>query len=575
MAGPKGDKRKRGGVQQSRHVVRRLSSPFATTAKVAAGLFHELGNCLESASAWLGSKIRGEEKVEKKDSPLQFPLDLPEDLYLELAKHVNENEALAFSLTCKGFRDAMKEVSKKKENKGPKKKWLRSSRSHYCVFYGVQVSEDWIKWAHSMTFEWEDDADYTPDDDDNEWMKIAFLHRRAARGGYLDTLKYLKSEGATLEACDCHAAAYGGHIDVLKYLKSEGVAFDQETCNRAAERGHLAVLKYLKSEGVECNSSACNEAAEGGHIDVLKYLKSEGVAFGQETCSDAARGGHIKVLKYLKSEGVSLDEDLYYDAAHGGHINILEYLKSEGVPLKPWICAGAAIGGHIGVLKYLRSEGVQFNSRTCTAAAEEGHPDVLKYLASEGVPFDEETSCKAAKNGHVDVLKYLKSEGAPFDDDICWDAVEGGQVKVLEYLKSAGIISQSDTTNEGICNQAADLGHFEVLKWLRKAGWPWEAGNCLRYAKRSAKPNEEMIEWIESFLDEDDIFSDDDDFSDTDEGVYHPIGQPFGHGGILVGVTFFGENSRQLSLLTRQLNSTAMTEETALAASTGGISELH
>jgi hypothetical protein len=70
-----------------------------------------------------------------------------------------------------------------------------------------------------------------------------------------------------------------------------------------------------------------------------------------------------------------------------------------------------------------------------------------------------------------------------------------------------------DLNSHSICEKAAELGHFEILKWLREEGWPWDASECLSYAEESEMRNEEMIRWIKSFVD----YSSDEDFSDTDE----------------------------------------------------------
>merc|ERR1712157_305183 len=61
----------------------------------------------------LRSKISEvESSVEKKENapPVPVELPLPHDVCLEIAKHVHESEALAFAMSCKGFKDAMKEA---------------------------------------------------------------------------------------------------------------------------------------------------------------------------------------------------------------------------------------------------------------------------------------------------------------------------------------------------------------------------------------------------------------------------------------------------------------------------------
>ena len=248
-----------------------------------------------------------------------------------MAKHVHESEALAFAMTCRGCRDAMKEDMKRRKGNtvctGKQRKTLLTTRTrHYRMIDGyVPVSEDWIKWAFSM--EWE----YGDEDEDSVEQKDELLTHLAGRGGFKDVLIWLKSEGCVLGNDACYGAAYGGHIKVLKYLKSEGVSFDEYTCKAAAEGGHMKVLKYLKSEGVAFDSETCRGAAEGGHIKVLKYLKSEGVPFDSWTCFYAAYGGHPELLKWLKSEEVNCPWDVQgcLDIAkHWKHKEVVTWIKS-------------------------------------------------------------------------------------------------------------------------------------------------------------------------------------------------------------------------------------------------------
>jgi hypothetical protein len=58
--------------------------------------------------------IRGVKKAAAAGS--SFLELLPRDVILEVAKHVHESEALAFVLTCKGCRDAMKESLRGRNN---------------------------------------------------------------------------------------------------------------------------------------------------------------------------------------------------------------------------------------------------------------------------------------------------------------------------------------------------------------------------------------------------------------------------------------------------------------------------
>ena len=68
----------------------------------------------------------------------------------------------------------------------------------------------------------------------------------------------------------CTAAARGGHLETLKWLRSNGCEWKEETCSSAALEGHLEVLKWARANGCEWNEATCSSAALGGHFDILK-----------------------------------------------------------------------------------------------------------------------------------------------------------------------------------------------------------------------------------------------------------------------------------------------------------------
>ena len=105
----------------------------------------------------------------------------------------------------------------------------------------------------------------------------------ACKGGQLEIMRWLRSEGVYLG--DCSKAAKAGHLEVLKWLRSEGCPWDEHTCAGAAEKGHLEVLKWLRSEGCPWNEEACARAIKGGHLEILKWLRSEGCPWDASACS--------------------------------------------------------------------------------------------------------------------------------------------------------------------------------------------------------------------------------------------------------------------------------------------------
>merc|ERR1712188_237240 len=113
---------------------------------------------------------------------------------------------------------------------GKRRKLILTTRvKHYKEDYVVPVSEDWIKWAFTMKWEYAD-----KEREDNERNKSNLLTHLAAQGGFKDVLVWLKDKGCEPKESAPYPAAGGGHVDVLEYLKSVGVPFDEHTCRNAA-----------------------------------------------------------------------------------------------------------------------------------------------------------------------------------------------------------------------------------------------------------------------------------------------------------------------------------------------------
>ena len=101
----------------------------------------------------------------------------------------------------------------------------------------------------------------------------------------------------------CWAAARGGHLETLKWLRTNAYEWKSETCSSAAHGGHLEVLKWARANGCEWDGRTCSSAARGGHLEVLKWARANGCEWDWRTCSSAAHGGHLEVLKWARANG--------------------------------------------------------------------------------------------------------------------------------------------------------------------------------------------------------------------------------------------------------------------------------
>jgi hypothetical protein len=79
---------------------------------------------------------------------------------------------------------------------------------------------------------------------------------QTAKGGNLDTLKWLHEKGCKADSGTCAEAARGGHLEMLKWLR-ESCHWDSMTCAAAAESGNLSLLIWLRENGCDWNSTTC------------------------------------------------------------------------------------------------------------------------------------------------------------------------------------------------------------------------------------------------------------------------------------------------------------------------------
>jgi len=81
-------------------------------------------------------------------------------------------------------------------------------------------------------------------------------------------------------------AAAGGHLDCLVYIRKEGCEWDKKACRWAARHGHIDYR-------FKWDEYACSRGTEGGHLNCLKYLYEHGCEWNKWVFSCAARAVHL------------------------------------------------------------------------------------------------------------------------------------------------------------------------------------------------------------------------------------------------------------------------------------------
>ena len=292
--------------------------------------------------------VLDEETQEAVSSSFTLP-HLPDEIWGKIMGSLRPHHLASFACTCRQFRRVQAESSR------------ALVASAHDVGFDTSLTEKWFLWhgervnAESGSF----------------GIRQALINGAASRG-YLAPLQRWKQrtksrrERRQLWTCETATrAAEGGHVLVLRWLRLQGCPMNEWTCAYAAKGGHLETLKWLRDRGCPWNDRVCEGSASKNHLDVLKWARSQRppCPWDARTTAAAAESGHMELLRWAVENGAESDELTLSAAAEGGHLEAIKYLRSRGTPWDESVCASAALSGHLEVLKWLRQQGCPWGER--------------------------------------------------------------------------------------------------------------------------------------------------------------------------------------------------------------------
>ena len=216
---------------------------------------------------------------------------LNSDALGSLAAHVHPDDMLCFALSCRAFRDAVKQAL---GPQGALKTWegaLCASLSRMAWACSCLTLETSVRWSR---------GEYILDD--AAW---------AAEAGSVQTLGFLHAKGVDVtEIVDedfGHTLGFygarGGHVHVLQWLADQGLVVAEDACNGAASGGHLGVLMWLQGQGCPWNADTCSTAARNGHLEVLKWARSQGCPWYKSDCLHYAEAiEHVDMAGWIRAQ---------------------------------------------------------------------------------------------------------------------------------------------------------------------------------------------------------------------------------------------------------------------------------
>lgn len=318
----------------------------------------------------------------------------------------------------------------------------------------------------------------------------------AAKSNNLTTLRWLRDNGAALDAASFSVACLSGNLGVIMWFERNEGMWDERAMEFAARSGNLEAVKLLEEIGFQMTAAAtqaaaglesmeilvwlinngcpwgksvCAQATKDGRLNNLIWAREQGAEWGPEVCGIAAKEGHFEILKWAVENGCSWDSTTFRGAAEGGHLDIITWAMERGCPADndPLICASAASGGNLEILKFLRDKGFQWDSFTVLYGAKRGHFDVIEYCLKERCPASSWAVHAAVSEHRFQMVKFLVAKGVPVDEGSCIAAARTGDIQILRYFKE-------------------ELGYV--------------VGNrCLKGARKYKQ--QEMISWIQNQVD--------------------------------------------------------------------------
>lgn len=221
-------------------------------------------------------------------------------------------------------------------------------------------------------------------------------------------------------------AAGRGDIAILECLKQDGhLILDVGACESAARGGYLTTLQWLRTQDPTCpwNPRHCVlHAAAEGHLAVLQWVHVQDTVFmwSPLTSLCAASAGHLAILQWMRAQDdwqkfMKMSVFLIACAAGEGHVPVLQWLRTQDPPC-PWdedTCASAAGGGHLEILQWMRAQNppCPWDEKTCASAVAKGHLETLQWLRAQNPPCPWDASAclsVAADGGHLDVSQWIK-----------------------------------------------------------------------------------------------------------------------------------------------------------------------
>ena len=316
---------------------------------------------------------------------------------------------------------------------------------------------------------------------------LASLLSHAAKSGCVDAIAFVLDLDAKLVAEETGDALHAAHcsVDAVRFLTQrcryglEELQLMMSTCARTA---HIDSMRFLVSQGASLearridldNWSILHCALQSGSIETIEYVLQNGAFDVREEplpsrasfLSCAARSGNVEAMKYIYERGADKvvpsggDDCTIIEAAVAGSPEAMDFALQKGSTIDDLNSSGqcvlsaAASSGSLAALKCAFDRGAKFsgdsgwyNMPPLFAAVLLNNLDIIRYLVDEQhEPLDASFEGRslaeyAAMVRSVVAMRYFIEKGTPSDDDdgesLFECALNGGSTAAVQLALAA------------------------------------------------------------------------------------------------------------------------------------------
>jgi hypothetical protein len=167
-----------------------------------------------------------------------------------------------------------------------------------------------------------------------DWSKH-YTASSAASGGSVAVIEYLRQQpGVLIDANVMAMAARNGQTAMCQHLRCTGCEWNVRACSKAARGGHLDTLRWLREN--ECPWDArhvCIYAARYGHTNILNFVLEQGelvdVQLLRATLNAAGSCNQLQTVQWLRQHGADWPTVLQHDS-RAWHGDTLRWARDEG-----------------------------------------------------------------------------------------------------------------------------------------------------------------------------------------------------------------------------------------------------